>query len=629
VYVTVPLLQGTGLYPGQTVNVTGSLYLPKAAANPGGFDFQAYLAQEGIFSGMSGKQVERPAGGERIVSPVSLIQRSLYQIRRRIVRSQVAGLGIPEGPLASALFLGQTGVDVPYGVRDTFVQVGLAHALAASGSQVSLLIGVILALTKRFSANGRMLVGSAALLTYIGLAGLQPSILRAGLMGFAALWALTLERKVKPLGSILLAAIALLLVKPAWIWDLGFQLSFLATLGLLVTVPALNKRLDWLPTAIAPLISVPLAAYLWTLPLQLYVFGVVSPYSIPVNILAVPLITVISIGSGINALVALVDPGLGSVVSGVLYYPTHILVQLAELGNQLPGNSVAIGTIAVSQLLVLYGLYGWIWWQPQYRRYSWMVGVVCLGIIAIPVWYGYSSLLQVTVLATSEAPTLLVQNRGKTTLIGSGNDSDATYTVLPFLKQQGINQIDWAIAPHLKASSATGWLRLAKNLPIQRLYGDIPLAQQDARAAYLAQVVVNTLKAQHRTQFSLAELPEVATSNAHLQLIRTNPLVLELQLGDQRWLLLHHATVAQQNLLLAQTSLSGIDVMWWSGEELSPSFLDMVKPKVAIASTKAISPETAVWLGEHKVTAYSTETDGAIQWTPKQGFMTTLMARGD
>ena len=623
-YVTVPLLQGTGLAPGQPVIVTGRFYQPKPAANPGGFDFEAYLAQEGIFAGMTATRVEIPAGADQFPSLVRTIRRSLHKIRQRIVRSQVSGLGVPEGPLASAMFLGQNGVDVPYDVRDTFARAGLAHALAASGSQVSLLIGVVLALTKRLSDKGRFAVGSGVLLGYIGLAGLQPSILRAALMGFAALLALTLERKVKPLGSILLAAMVLLIIKPAWIFDLGFQLSFLATLGLLVTVPILNKWLDWMPVAIAPLISVPLAAYIWTLPLMLWTFGVVSPYSIPVNVLAVPLITVISIGSGINALLALIYPPLGSMTASLLYYPTHALIGLAEFGNHLPGNSFATGTISGSQLLVLYGFYGCIWWQSQYRRYWWIVGVMCIGLVAIPAWHHYSSLYQVTVLATSTKPVLLVQNRGEILLVGSGDDEDVNYTVLPFLKQQGINQINWAIAPDLKSSSAAGWLRLLQNLPIQTFYGKPVSANADLRENYLAHLVLNALSTKHYQNVMLDEQHIPQMNGMQTRLISATPLALTVQIGNQRWLLLQDSTPATQQTLATQHQLTPVDTIWWSGEALSQSLLENVKPKVAIASTRTIPRETTKLLEDYGVTTYSTGRDGAIQWTPAQGFVATL-----
>ncbi|NJN29866.1 MAG: ComEC/Rec2 family competence protein [Synechococcales cyanobacterium RM1_1_8] len=136
------------------------------------------------------------------------------------------------------------------------------------------------------------MLGSGTLLGMLLLTGVQPSVLRAVLMGLGALTALVMRRKTKPLGALILTAVLLLLFNPLWIWDLGFQLSFLATLGLLVTVPPLMGRLDWLPTLFAGAIAIPLAATLWTLPLQLYHFGVAAPYGILVNLLVTPLVDV-------------------------------------------------------------------------------------------------------------------------------------------------------------------------------------------------------------------------------------------------------------------------------------------------------------------------------------------------
>jgi competence protein ComEC len=130
---------------------------------------------------------------------------------------------------------------------------------------------------------------------------LQPAVLRAAIMGWAALVSLMVRRKTKPLGLLLLAASILLIINPLWIRDLGFQLSFLATCGLVVTVNPLVKKLDWLPQAIASLIAVPIAATIWTLPLQLHFFGIVPPYSILANIVTTPLISVITIVGVLSA----------------------------------------------------------------------------------------------------------------------------------------------------------------------------------------------------------------------------------------------------------------------------------------------------------------------------------------
>lgn len=228
-YVTVPLLWGTGVYPGQLVSVKGRLYEPQPADNPGGFDFQAYLAQQGIFVGMGGERLSFPEQEGRFRGERSPIQRLLHPlqhwlwgIRQRIVRTHVTGLNVPEGPLMSAMLLGKGGVDVPFPVKDAFATVGLAHALAASGFQVSLLVGIMLWLTRSLGAGLRVGLCLGILALYIGLTGLEASVMRAGLMGCAVVFATVSERKVNPFGSLLLAAVMLLAMNPLWVWFFGF-----------------------------------------------------------------------------------------------------------------------------------------------------------------------------------------------------------------------------------------------------------------------------------------------------------------------------------------------------------------------------------------------------------------------
>lgn len=630
-YVTVPLLQGTGLYPGQSVVVTGVLYKPKEALNPGGFDFQQYLQRQGIFAGLRGKRVDFLE--EKRSPPI------LWQVQQRIVRSQVARLGVPEGPLVSAMLMGRGSVDVPSDLRDVFANVGLAHALAASGAQVSLLIGVILSLTARFANRTRFVSCTAVLLIYLGLTGLEPSVLRAGVMGFAALVGLMLERKIKPMGSVLLSATLLLLWNPLWAWDLGFQLSFLATIGLLVTVPVLTEWLDWVPTAIAPFIAVPIAAYLWTLPLQLSVFGVVSPYSILVNILVAPLITVVSIGSAITALIGLILPIAGSWAAWLLYLPTHLFIQLAELTNRLPGNAIAIGTISTPQLIALYGLYGLVWRHPQWQRRWWVAATISLSLVMIPMGYTYASTVQTTVLATSGAPTLVVQNKRDVMVVAAGDEADANYTVLPFLRQQGINRINWAIAPTLDPDSAAGWFRILQAQSVQTFLENPEfgkLLQSSAQstgssretaqlkaAGFIHQATLNQLRDRHGRYVPFIPQHIESVGANQIKLIHTHPLALELQIADQRWLLLEDLSAEAAQVLVQNQSLSPVQVVWWSGSELGESILQTLQPRVAIAS-EPISPTTAAWLQNHQVEVYIISRDGAVQWTPQAGFRTTL-----
>ncbi|MBD2296952.1 ComEC/Rec2 family competence protein [Anabaena sphaerica FACHB-251] len=605
-YVTVPILQSTGLYPGQQIAVTGMLYKPKAASNPGAFDFQKYLKQEGTFAGLVGKQInfideDRKWGW--------------WQIREQIVRSQVRWLGVPEGPLVSAMVLGSKAVDLPYDIRDLFVKVGLAHALAASGFQTSLILGVILQLTRRAKKGTQIIFGALGLITFLCLAGFQAAILRAVIMGFAALIGLALDRKVQQLGSLLLAATLLLLFNPLWIWDLGFQLSFLATLGLIVTATPITKRLDWLPPAIAALISVPLAATIWTLPLLLQVFSVVAVYSVPLNIITTPLISVISIGGMISGLASLILPDLGSTLASFLYYPTHWLIQLAEFFADLPGSSVAVGSISTWQMIVIYGLIISTrllrWWQKRW----WFAGLMAIVLVIIPVWHSTNNLLRITLLATDKEPVLVIQDQGKVTLVNSGDEGTGRFTILPFLQQQGINQIDSTISSKFLGNENDAWLEIMESLRINNFYAYTSKSENNIETQSIQQKLQK-----YKGIYQPLTLGQTVNTGAIIaQFINDKSPILKLQIFGQNWLLVGSVKSQQITQLLKSGDLSRPQVLWCPSESLQ-DLVVALQPQVAIASANNLDSKTLSALSKGQTKLFFTGRDGAIQWTPKGDF---------
>jgi competence protein ComEC len=629
VYVTVPLLQGTGLYPGQTIAITGSLYLPKPSANPGSFDFAQYLAQRGIFSGLNGTSIDRTQN--RTSPPL------LWSIRQKIIRAQVNGAGVPEGVLLSAMVMGGRSVDVPYSVRETFRTVGLSHLLAASGAHVALLLGVVMALTRRSSVRWQVSLGLGTLLLFVGLAGLQPSVLRAALMGAAALVATLLERRTKPFNVLLVTATLLLIVNPIWIRDIGFQLSFLATLGLLITVPVLNQWLDWLPKALIPWFAVPIAAHLWTLPLLLYIFGVVSPFSILINILASPLFTIVSLGGMVSGIAALIYPEAGQFIASGLYYPAHSLIRLAEWGSHLPGSSLAVGTISALQLAGLYGLIILVWQWNRSRRFWWVALLVGFSLVAVPVGYAAMTRFQITVMATSNAPMMVIQDRGNTTLIYTGQTSpgkinteqaSVQYSLLPFLKSQGINQIHQTIT--FTPTSGEGWQQIMTTLSLQTVYTPAEPAIQAVAATHPASHATSNLS--HSTSAPPSHQPlfssqPIAIGSATTTLIHAQPPILTLQTKEQTWLLLGNISAIEASADSTLTErLPKAEVLWWSGSTLSLAILEAVQPTVAIVNARSLSPQTQTWLQAHAVNTFVTGQTGAVQWTPAHGFRTVLPA---
>ncbi|MEA5598588.1 ComEC/Rec2 family competence protein [Rivularia sp. UHCC 0363] len=606
-YVTVPLLKSTGLYPNQQIEVTGVLYKPNSAFNPGAFDFEKYLQKQGAFAGLSGRQLKYFDKEH---------QWGWWKLRQRIISSQVRWLGVPEGPLVSAMVLGSKAVDLPYSTRDLFVQTGLAHSIAASGFHTSLILGLVLSLTRRFTRKTQFICGCLALIIFLSLTGFQPSVLRAVIMGFAALIGIGLKRKVKQLGSLIVAAALLLLINPLWIWDLGFQLSFLATLGLITTVPSITKYLGWLPPTIASLIAVPISATIWTLPLQLYVFGVVPAYGILLNIISTPLISVISIGGIISAVAALIFPFAGSVSASVLHYPTDLLIKIVEFFRNLPGNSVALGTIAIWQVLTIYGLI-FLTWQIRWWQRRWFVAaLISIGLVFIPAWHSANNLFRITLLAAEREPVLVIQDRGKITVINSAEEDVGRFTVVPFLQQQGVNLINWAIAVDFQNDGSSGWLEIIDRLPIKVFY-DYPSPN-----TVLTQKAIQAKVQQDKGIYQVLSLGQtVNTGSAIIKMINNKLPIIQMQILDRSWLFVGNTEPNELRQLIETQSLPRPQVLWCPTKSLKELVIAL-QPEVAIAPNPDLEAKDVSILNQSKTQLFFTGRDGAIQWTPQRLFET-------
>jgi competence protein ComEC len=572
-YVTLPNVTENRLYSGQIVTLKGLLYRPRPANNPGAFDFQSYLARQGTFAGLKGTEIitkQHPPMG-------------VWQLRERIVKAQIQGLGTAKGALLSSITIGRQAVDLPTDIQDLFIKTGLAHVLAASGFHVALLLGVVLSITKKLSPRQQFLVGLLVLLGYLTLTGLQPSVMRAVLMGIAALTGMVSNRKVNSLGSLILAGTILLLFQPLWIWDLGFQLSFLATFGLIVTLPALQKKLDYLPSSLAEPIGITLAATLWTLPLLMYNFSSIALYSLWANVITTPLVMLISLGGMFSAFVSLLYPPLGSAIAGILFYPIEFLLQILAIFPHLPASTYSTGKLSLGVMIIIYGLLGLCCRYHVWQRRWPLLGLFISALVLIPIIYHSLTVTQVTILATKSDPVIIIQNRGQTLLV-NGNDPDTiNYTILPFLRQQGINRIQGAIA-----LQSDQWSVIEENLPID-------------------------------TKIALTASPKVLFGAIELQSLDPDNKVVQLKVNETIWLWLNHPGEAVR----LPDPIPPLALIW-KGKHLASQWLEIVKPRVAIAIAPSLSRSTRKYLKNARIEHYWTGREGAIQWTPQRGFQPFL-----
>lgn len=601
-YVTVPAKEAEDLHPSQTIAIRGRLYQPRGGQGSfyQVFNFSQYLAAQGAFAGLAGREIQVLDRGSTW---------GWWAIRERIYQAQLKALGTPEGPVLSAMVLGSRAVPIPFEVSDEFRRVGLAHALAASGFQTSLILSSVLTLTQRLQDRHKFMIGGGTLFLFGSLSGFAPSVTRAVLMGVASLIALVGEQKTRPVSLLLLIAVAMLVYNPLLIQDLGFQFSFLATLGLIVTAPPIAKRLDWLPTNLATLMSVPLAATLWVLPIQLAVFGVFPPYGLLANIVTTFLLEVITIGGFISGLAALIWPLLGTGIAWLMYYPTALLLWIVHFFSRLPGSSLAIGAIAAWQVLSIYGLIFAVWLIPWWQRRWKLASGIAVGLIVVPFLQLQTAAFQVTVLDNTRVPIMVIQEPGANILINSGDENTAAQSVSSFLALQGINQIDWGIATDRTTRTQGGWLKIAESVPVRR-FSEIPTARSDEEY----RVMLTKLSTRVQKQ-PLRMDQTIGVGSTEVKLLRADPVALQLKIDQLNWLLLTDPRGSAGNeVWLRSARLPTTDVLWWSGRKFPIELIDLVKPRVAILTATAIAPETLQQLRSAGIQTFTTDRDGAVRW---------------
>jgi competence protein ComEC len=419
------ILPDCGLWQeGWRVRVQGRLQKPNLAVHPLLGDGGQRLAQQGIFSRLIGRRVQ----------VLDTQQGLVLQLRQHLNNKFQHAAGPQAGSVLAALLMGSAVVDLPDNLKQQFRAAGLSHALAASGFHLTVLLGLVLALLRRSKPALRLAAGLGAMLVFLVLAGPQPSVLRALLMGAAALFIQINEERSKPFGLLIVSLFLLLMWQPAWLLDVGFQLSATATAGLILTAPRLEKRCH-------PLLAVPLAAWLWTLPLQLLHFGVVPIYAVPANLLASPLISVLTIGSIASALLAIVLPPLLAPCIWLLQLPLNALLLLVEYAAKLPLALIFTGKVAAGLVCIFsIGLLPWLLPLKRWR----LLGILMMLFTSV---YQIFGLLQNQLILIHQASgsLLLARNQGRAALISTDASIFSCQRAKRLQYGLGIARLDWLV----------------------------------------------------------------------------------------------------------------------------------------------------------------------------------------
>lgn len=305
--VQAPITNTAGY--GDFVAASGILTTPQEYDT---FSYADYLARSGVFSMMQHAAVEVTG-----ISDDSAYG-TLLNIRTRAAQNTGSALPEPYAGLLNGIVLGDTSGIAP-GVAGAFSVVGASHVLAISGFNMAVLAGLVMRVLGSFTKPGRAAVaGLLTIAVYTVLVGANAAVVRAALMSGLLVTAPLLRRKTYLPASLAFVVLVMSALNPMVLWDIGFQLSLFAVLGLaLFSEPFARGLRRWMPFARSGLVNtlvgeplaVALAVQVATLPLTLAVFGRLSPALLPVNLLIAP----------VQAPLLLL--GGGAVLAGLMFTP--------------------------------------------------------------------------------------------------------------------------------------------------------------------------------------------------------------------------------------------------------------------------------------------------------------------
>ena len=317
---------------GDEISARGILELPESFS---GFDYPNYLAKDQIYALMYYPEIKFISSGRG-----SVIKSLLFSFKQAFEQSLERILPEPHAAFLKGILLGSRS-GIPAWLLEAFQAAGVTHIIALSGFNITIIADNISRVLRRFYINPRGTFWASLLIItlFTLMTGASPSIVRASLMGMLVLLAAKEGRRYQGPNALIFAGALMILHNPAILrFDVAFQLSFLATAGLLFIAPRLEPKFKFLPELFGfrNNMTTTIAAQISVLPLLLYHFGAVSLISPLSNILILSFMPLTMFFGFLGGLVGMIWTGAGIAAGAVAYAFISYQIFIVTLLGSVP-----------------------------------------------------------------------------------------------------------------------------------------------------------------------------------------------------------------------------------------------------------------------------------------------------
>jgi competence protein ComEC len=626
--------------PGDVVTVDGTIR-PRPESPYG-----AYLRRIGAVGTLASRGLE--------VEPVADDPaRRLEGLRRGAAEALAAVLPEPEAGLAAGILVGLRD-RVDRDLAASFTTAGVSHVVAISGWNIAIVAAAIGAMAGNLGRRRRSVVTIVAIVAYVAFAGGSPSVVRAALMAAVVLLARETGRAGRAVAALGWAATLLLVTDPGLIADAGFQLSSLATAGLIAWATPLTAWVEGLgrgriPRWLSESLGVSLAAQAATLPIILVSFGRLAILSPLVNLAVVPLVAP-AMAAGLVALAGgvIVSAGAPPMIGAILAAPgwviLRILVAIVDVSASLPFASLSIDPpfdVAAAGVATG-GLAAVAWWRrrrprpgrarnavppaaaspaqprsvPGNRtgngrtavRAATMALVSAIAVAGSVVAARPAGIPRMTILDVGQGDAILVEgSRGGRLLIDGGPDPDQLLVALDRRIPPWDRRIDAVVLSHPHEDHVAGLALLLERYAVDRVFEPGMRGPGPGYAAWLRELsgpgspIAVSLAAGDRLSVDEIALRVLWPLRGQVPTeppdggtgINNVSVVFLGQVGARRFLLMGDVEEEIDPALLV-AGLPHVDLLkvahHGSRTATTQAFVDAVRPSVAVASAGAGNP---------------------------------------
>lgn len=657
------LPRGIDARSGDRVIIDSEIELPE---DFDGFAYREYLSRQGV-GAIARARTATVVPGEAGLPAVLAAARGLL----------LGGLNDlvpePQAALGAGILLGVRASIAPE-INDAFAAAGLTHVVAISGWNIAIVAALVAALVGPLSSRrgGRAtgaIVGAATVGGYVMLTGASPSVVRAALMAGAMLVGRLGGSRAHAASALGLAALIMLLAAPPVLWDVGFQLSLLATAGLIWYGASVERRLPGWPAPIREPVALTLAAQLTTLPVVLVNFERLSLVAPIANVLVVPFVPIAMLFSAIASIVGALDgaihlPIVGSIATwlagGAAWLTLWIIVTLGLAAASVPFAAVDVAVppaLAVAWFPVL-ALGTWALRSERsaaaddraaaertagaqmlarFVRPLPVLGALVAVLLGITIASRPDGLLHVTVLDIGQGDAILVEApSGATMLVDGGPDPELTLrrlgANLPFFARR----IDLLLLSHPHQDHVAGLVEVLERFRVRAvIHGGIgydnPAYDQLLADAAGSGVEVGLARTGQVVRLDAATsvrvlYPTEADADAPLPEgdINNGSVVVALSFGGFDALLTGDAEAPVEATLVSRGLLEPVELLkvghHGSTSSTTAGLLGATRPSVAVISAGVDNeyghpaPETlAILASRPSISVYRTDTDGDVE----------------